>query len=266
MTDEAERILDKVRKLQAHADSAALIGSEAEAQAFAARVQELLTAYKLSRADVDRPGDPKAAEQIGTSYFGWADLDLRVRHKRVGWAEHLARLVADTYYSKFVVTTYGGRIGFFVGHETDRKIAVFMFVTLARFLHQLADRETRRHHYQTWKGAGAPKTGAIPEVAHGFRAGFIVGFLDRLYERFDEEIRPRATAANTQAIVLLRRDTLARIDTWAKENLDLRNCPHVGISDGSNTAGKKRGRAAADELNLHPHPVAGTAAPRRSLR
>lgn len=49
MTDR-EKILEKLRKLQAHADSAAEIGNEAEAEAFAAKVQELLTAYKISFA------------------------------------------------------------------------------------------------------------------------------------------------------------------------------------------------------------------------
>ena len=49
MTD-TERIIDKVRKLQAHADSAAEIGSEEEAEAFAAKVQELLTARGQRRS------------------------------------------------------------------------------------------------------------------------------------------------------------------------------------------------------------------------
>lgn len=57
MTTEAkEKTLDKVQKLHAHAESAKELGNEA----FAAKIQELLTAYKLSMAEVRCPGSSSA--------------------------------------------------------------------------------------------------------------------------------------------------------------------------------------------------------------
>lgn len=256
---ESERIIDKVRKLQAHADSAAEIGSEEEAQAFAAKVQELLTAYKLSAHDVGRPDAPK--EDINTTYFGWTDIGLKVRNVRVGWAERLARNVAHAYYCEFVISSYGGRIGFYVGRETDREVAVFMFITLARFLDKIANKEGKLHHLQQWKAAGSPANWSLPEHLSGFRAGFRMGFINRLWERFEDEVRPKVDPAantHTQAIVLLRRDALAKAKDWMKDNLTLHRCSSVGLGDTSNADGQARGRAAADDVNLRPNVISGT--------
>lgn len=258
-----EEILEKIRKLHAHAESAAEIGSEAEAQTFAAKIQELLTAYKLSMDDVHRPAAEK--EPINATTVYWQTLNLKVRRVRIAWAEDLARMICQSYYCEFVISLGMGSIGLFIGTETDRKIAVFMYVTIARFLEKLAEREDRKFKYQSWVNAGKPATGRTGYEAHGFKAGFMFGFIQRLRERLDEEIRPKTPQANTAAIVLVRKDALERAQSWSKENLNLKKVASLQQDDGSRI-GKQAGRKAADDVSLRPGAFEKTGREKGALR
>ncbi len=267
MTD-TERIIDKISKLQAHADSAAELGSEAEAQAFAAKAQELLTAYKLSQVDVKRT-DGKVEEPIDCTYFGWADLGLKERKVRIGWAEILAHNVGQAYYCKFIVSAYGGKIGFFVGRKTDREVATYMFVTLGRLLYKLAERETERYNIGVWRAAGSPRPWTAPPETLGFKAGFIKGFINRLWERFEEEVRPKVdptVQATTNAIIRVRRDALAVVDAWMEEHLRLESCSRTGLGNSSNAAGRAAGSKAANAVNLRPNAAGSGRAPKELRR
>lgn len=246
-----EEILEKLRKLNARAESAAEIGNEAEAQAFAAKVQELLTAYKLSQADI-RAGESKPDEPINITYVKWADLGENPRKVRVAWTERLGHFVAQAYYCDWVICGWGGHIGFFVGAETDRKIAVYMYVTLGRFLRKLVEKE----YAAAWKRAEA--AGDVT-LCRGFKAGFTYGFLTRLKERFDDELRPKADAplSNSLAIVAVRKNSLAKVTEWEKDNLNLRPVRGTSLNDGSGE-GRARGKAAANGVNLNNKGIEGT--------
>lgn len=239
-----EEILERLRKLNAMAESAADIGNEAEAQAFAAKVQELLTAYKLSQADI-RTGEVKPDEPINITYVSWKDLGMEVRKVRIAWAEQLGGLVAQPYYCNFVICGWGGHIGMFVGAETDRKIAVYMFITLARFFQTLVERE----YAVAWRRATSQ--GDVT-TCRGFKAGFTYGFLSRLSQRFDEELKPKVDqpVSNSLAIVAVRKDSLAKVKQWKHEHLDTKPISSTHLSDGSGE-GRARGKAAADKLDLN---------------
>jgi len=155
-------IMDRIRAFHEHAESAKAIGSEAEAQAFAAKVQELLTAYKLSRADLQAGAGQKREEPIDKSYLTWRDLGLEPRKVRVGWTEQLGRLVADAYYCRFIIYGWDGNVGMLVGETTDREVAGYMFATVGRLLWSLAEVETRKFNYRAWRDAGKSTTGSIP--------------------------------------------------------------------------------------------------------
>lgn len=241
--EDREKILDRLRKLNAMAESAAELGNEHEAQAFAAKVQELLTAYKLSRADI---GSSAAKDEpINITYVSWSDLNLEPRRVRVGWTERLGYFVAEAYYCDFIICGWGGNIGMLVGAETDRKIAVYMYVTLGRFLQILVEKE----YAAAWKRCAA--AGDVT-LCRGFKAGFTFGFLTRLKERFDEEIRPKADVplSTTTAIVHVRKDSLDKVRSWMKDNLETKKIRSTQLDDGSRD-GRNRGRSAADALDLN---------------
>jgi len=267
MTDR-EKILDKLRKLQAHADSAEEIGNEAEAQAFAAKIQELLTAYKISMSEVRVEGVEE--EPINKTDVYWGTLGMAKHRKPSAWAEMLARIVAKAYYCDFVAVRApkgcrgdtGGWIGFFVGTDTDRKITIQMYVILSRFIQS----EATKAYNEFWKQL--VRQGEPVQLARGFRKGWIEGFLMRLAERFEEEVRPKATvpASNTSAIVLVRRNALARIKEWIDKDKGISNdCRSPQMADGSEY-GIEAGRQAADRINLRQKAVEGTRTEARRIR
>jgi uncharacterized protein DUF2786 len=246
-----QELLDKIRKLNNHAESAAAIGNETEAQTFAAKVQELLTSYKLSMNDVRQAGKP-VEEPINVVYLTWEDLGLAKRSRRIAWAESLAMLVASAYYCEFIISY--GRIGMFVGTDTDREIARFMFITLGRALERIA-----REEYHAFWQANAIE-GKLPEHKQGFKEGFMMGFLRRLRERFDEEIKPKvdpAAQATTAAIVLVKKNSLDKTRSWIKDNMKLRSLGDLSMGS-SNREGYDRGRKVANDLNLKANPIAKT--------
>lgn len=245
-----QKIIDKIRKLNAHAESAEAIGNEEEAQAFAAKVQELLTAYKLLMHDISHSGAVQE-ETINIEYLTWQEIGLRTKRQRVNWVESLAILVGDAYYCEYVISKDWGKIGFYVGTETDREIAKYMFIVLARSLNKIA-----HHEYGIFFHANLVD-GHLPDEARGFKAGFMLGFIRRLRERFNEEIKPKAdpaAQAQTQAIVLVKKDALGRAQEWLKNNMKLHKLG--GLSMGSsNREGYERGKARANELTLKQNPI-----------
>ena len=254
-----EKILDKLRKLHAMAESAQEIGSEEEARAFAAKVQQLLTDYKLGMHDIGQHSAVAPEEPINIYYVRWEELgeDFVGRTARAGWAEQLALIVARAYYCDFLITrTYAAS---FVGAETDRKIAVYRFVTIARVLHKLADREMHLFWVKN------TVDGKLPDHCKGFRHGFLTGFIQRLAERFEEEIRPRENVdnSNVTAIVLVRKNSLARVKAWEHANLSIK-VGRMAKANAGNGLGRERGKQCANDLNLNQKPVTG-GAPRGQL-
>jgi len=251
--DKKREIIEKVRKLQAHAASAGELGNEAEAEAFNAKIQELMQAYKLHQSDVDGAGHVE--EPIDRTFVTWQMLGLPVRSVKVPWTEVLGRLIAKAYYCVFVlistpkhVRSSTGWIGYFAGAATDRSIAVQQYVILARFVERAATR--------SWNDAWNlyKRNGDDVRKLRGFRKDWIKGFLERLSERIEEELKivsPEAPAGTTsEAIVLVRNNALARVDKWLADTQKLKMVNNPDLRDGNNELGYMVGRAAADKVNL----------------
>lgn len=75
MTPERQAILDKIRKLISKRDSAEKIGNMQEAQAFAAKIQELLLKYNLEISELPQEEDSGVTESINQR------LTLERRHE-----------------------------------------------------------------------------------------------------------------------------------------------------------------------------------------
>lgn len=251
----SSEILEKIQKLHAHAESAASLGNEHEAQAFAAKVQQLLTAYKLSLADLSRES-VKKDEPINAQYLTWEMLGLPTKKARVAWVERLAMLCGDAYYCQFLVSRSFGQLGLFVGTDTDREVATFMFVTLARYLHKLAADEYIKFFYAN------VVDGHLPPHLRGYKESFLAGFLNRLRERFAEETADQK-AASTTAIVLVKRDALAKAKAWSEGEGWTQSVRGLGL-DAGNKAGWAAGRAVANAVSLRPNGVETTS--RKELR
>src|ERR1017187_8732928 len=84
-------VMEKLRKLIAHEESARSMGSLAEAEAFAGRIAEMLTQHRLERSDVEVKAE--TAEPIGQDRVTAEEAGVKkgAQNVAVAWQVCLAR-------------------------------------------------------------------------------------------------------------------------------------------------------------------------------
>lgn len=190
------KLLDRIRKLHAKAESARSIGSEAEAASFAAAVQKMLAKYKLSLSDLEM-AQMEREEPVGEGHF------FDENRSRADWSDFLVMAIARAL----------------VGRETDRKIAEFMITTLKRTALELSDKEARTFRKQQRRTVG--------ETTHenrNFRTAWLNGFVSRVAERYaedDRETEKEQKKSGGASLIVLRSKSLAQVDSFVKDNIQL---------------------------------------------
>src|SRR4051812_44988051 len=96
MTQDMDKLVDRIKKMHAKAESAKQLGNEAEAFAFASAVQKLLLKHNLEMTDVEAALAAKE-DPVKAHYFYPETFGLPKRRSRVQWSELLARIVADAH-------------------------------------------------------------------------------------------------------------------------------------------------------------------------
>jgi hypothetical protein len=223
-----EKIIDRVRKLYAHAESAQTIGNEAEALAFMAKVDELLTAHKLSRSVVEQGQEDD--DELGREYLDAVDGSRKGR--RVTWVEQLAAAVARAYFCEVVVIG-GSNTLILVGRESDRQIASYVIQKLVRFAQAEESRQYRR---------------ALNK--HGFRASFRTAFVLRVATRLRELRQTHEQDASTGSrYALVRQSSAVEIKAYLRNELHTQR-GRAGRMSLRNAEGYDAGRATGDRADL----------------
>ena len=255
-----EKIIDKLRKIMAHAESAAKIGNAEEATAFAEMFQKLLAKHKLEMTDVEwnkMEEDEPVLEQY-VNYKRW-DETFQARRTRVAWSERLSSIIAVAHYCQIVVLQGSNQLKL-VGRKTDVAMAEFLIVTMQRLVEKISLREAHAHRLACRKSA--------THYAPRFRESFIQGFVTRLAERFDEAKRAQEGSSST-ALVRVNKAALAVknfIDA-KMNNGGYKTAAIVRGGRGYSPEGRERGRKAADEINLKPNVVnSGSPTATRQMR
>lgn len=240
-----DKILEKLKKLKAHAESAEKIGSTQEAEAFAAMFQQLLIKHKVSMTDLEVDAE-EAEEPVDRFDLDWQDV--KIRGTRIAWIERLAGIVARAYFCQILVWPNSSRITL-VGRQSDAAVAEFMIVTLTRLAEKLAKKEFGVIYRQN------------RFAAHGFKDSFLRSFIIRLDERLREE-RGAATKESTALVRVNRAE--AAVSEFMKQFTKKASIVR-GSRQDPNALGWRRGREVADGINLRSKAVeAGTSnAPRR---
>ncbi len=126
-----ERVLDLVKKLLAHEQSAREIGSIAEADAFAAKIQTLCDEYRVGLTDL---APDEMAQSMAYVHWTWKDAGLKTVRRAERWMTLLAGAVAIGHECQETrLSVPGGTIGFgFLGLPADAHVASAMFGVLLR--------------------------------------------------------------------------------------------------------------------------------------
>ena len=228
----SERIIDKLRKLNAKAENLKGLGSEAEAQVFAEAVQRMLADYKLSMTDVQFE-EHKKTEPVGDHIVNWEEHNIRERRTRILWIERLSAIIAQAHQCRILVMPGTSRI-IIVGRESDRKVAEYVMVTLVRSAESIADKEYVKFFYKCKDEGDVTR-------ARGFRESFLMGFVSRIQKRYMDA---RAAMGNDST-------ALIRFDTKEVENYIAGKKPAAQLTrTNSNHAGYIRGQQVANSISL----------------
>jgi len=210
----AEKIIDLIRKLNAHAESAASIGNMAEAEAFAAKVQDLLQQHKLDMAEVEQATldleDPMQRRTVQSD-----DYDRPRKRRRENWTEQLGHVVAAYHFCSMAVVQASNDLLFY-GRQSDIQVAMFIFVYLARIAGRLGReemvriksteyRKVKRRDPRSKKQWRHRTTNRLWPGDHRFLSSFHDGFRYAIWERYRRQRAVADTDANTALI--LRKST-----------------------------------------------------------
>lgn len=249
MTDQ-ERIIDKLQKLFAKANSAEEIGNEAEAMAFMAKVDELLTKYKLDTSILTLD-QREVQDPMGTTL-----AKGKGKQRRVAWVENLSHYVAEAYHTRLVVIP-GSDSFFIIGRETDRDITVYVIHKLVNFLEDECKRQHNALRYKLYHEQNGDMTGA-----HGFKASFFNAAVRRIRDRLREMRHEHETESKQFAVVL--QQAKKEIDDWMADNFKTSKSTAVAGSRAGNALGYARGKAAGNRADISGLGVrAGGSGPKR---
>lgn len=242
------KILEKLGKIKRHMESAADIGNEDEAAAFAAMLQNLLMKHKLDMSDVEYASEmkeePIVEETIGTCWKDGKQVyrdfpDVEVRNRRVPWIEHLGGIICRYHSCEVIVTRRSSKL-YFCGHKSNVQVVTYLFVVLHRAAEKLADKA----YAERWREC--LQSGDVT-ACRGFRNGFLQGFVHRIGQRFQEELDKFQDAhAQAGALVRVNKEALAVKNYLAGRT----TVDGVGGTTRVDREGFNRGKKAADAMNL----------------
>lgn len=249
MTDQQthDRILDKLTKIKAHMESAKAIGSQHEAEAFAAVMQRLMDLHQISMTDLEVEAYEQE-EPVQTWRIDYAKHGVKLGTRRNLWKEDLAGIIAYAHHCRILVHPQSDRISL-VGRKSDCEVAEYMIVTLQRLVHKMALAEWWKEWRKMVNKDGYTNTQARQYLL-GFRVAYVRSFSTRLSQRYREERTSMETSTST-ALVRLSRADAAVADYMDVHFKKAKTASALTGYRSSHALGYQRGREAADRINLH---------------
>lgn len=239
------KVMDRLQKLVAMEESARQIGSQAEADAFAQKVAELLTANRLSRADV-RARENVAQPKIDSTY-------VRISKKLDRWQVLLAQSICHMTGCGVLFSGNAAAL-MFVGIEEDRAEAERMWARFETLGLALGGKESTKakpevvaRQVRIWgEGCFGRQSQAMKE----WRSSWYLGFADAIGSKIRAEVSKRMQeAAGTTALVWVNKNALA-VQEKTKE-LATGKPKVVNPYKYGNADAYQRGSIAGQSTSLH---------------
>lgn len=232
------KIIEKLKKLIAHEESARAIGNPAEAAAFAERIQQLLNKHNLSMSEVELYRAEKSSVSIEPVQEGISNIEEWQR----ALLANLAR-INGCYALEH-------RAGFqcVVGRRRDREIVISLFryfekLGLALSNDYLNDRE--RAYSAIYAGFDFSNLFTSDETR---RNSFLLGFVATVCQRLEEINRKNIESSDNSAALVFLGNRQNDNKTWMDENLNVES-PETK-SDAIDRSAFLRGASVGDSVAL----------------
>lgn len=249
-------IIDKLAKMLRHKESAEQIGSIAEAEAFATRIQELLDKHKLEMSDIQFV-ELETSEPIEHECVRPDDLGIKQESKRIEWQEDLASAIAHANDCRTLINNYGNW-SYFVGRKSDREICVSLLKYFTRLIVEMSDRaasaakDTER---EKLKAQMSWYTGAdLRWHMRDYRVSFCEGMSNAIQHRLRERRRLREKELEKQkqestALIHLR-NTAEAVDSFINDKFkESKSKPNIQETRTVYEA-YREGRKAGEQIAL----------------
>lgn len=243
-------IIEKLRKLIAMEQSARSIGSLAEAEAFASKVQELLSKHKLEMSEIEldeqEESDPIDWEEVRTDEAGF-----KTKRGRAAWQIRIAASLTLANNVKLVCTrTNAVR---FAGRGSDREICKILFIYLLELAKEMASTATKNYRrdklreVQNTYGSMDVSPSTLNRYTREYKASWYSGFGLAVEKRFNDKYKEMMEQyAQSVAVVHINKDKQA-----IGEFLEGKTQRGRRLSEGvRNQAGYDAGRASGESVNL----------------
>lgn len=198
MTADRAKVLDKLKKLKAHAQSAHEIKSQEEAAAFANMVQTMIVKHNIEQSELDAFELEEELQMNPMKEIGLKWEFLSKHRQRKAWLENLGMYVAHAHFCEVLIGQ--GRFAlFFVGREAQAEMAVEVFTQLAKTAEKLAQAEYFKHYHEV-RGNDAYAS------IKGFKPAFLQSFVERLGTRYRQKMESLQNdiSASAGAMVLFK--------------------------------------------------------------
>lgn len=229
-----EKIIDKLRKLLAHKESAEKIGSIQEAEAFAARISKLLSDYKLEMSNIS--SNQEVEENIEREFVDLESLGIPQTMRKDNLLVTLANIIAKANFCLAVSLPKSNRF-YLIGKKTDKQIALYIFHLLYRASRDMAEAEYRREYYKY-------KIRGEEDKMKGFKKSYLHGFNLAIHERLRKQEVER-----TQEEGLILKSELDKVIKWTNQHMKLKNVKsNLNLS---NEAAKNKGYAYGKSVAIN---------------
>ena len=238
-----DKVIDKIEKLlrKAHGTD-----SKEEAQAFAAKAQELATRNKLSLSEIEWDEEAPNKQEVGSEYWDPRDYGLKHKRARTLWKIRLAEIVAR-FNECAILSVQGSNRLFVAGAPEDRQVFSHVYVYLYREIESGVNRDYQRHRTQMIDEYG--EWGAKRQIK-GYRASWRDGFLDAIRTRLKKD-RERIVEDYESGTALVRLENqLQKAQSYA--NRRARRGSAMRGQRGGNASGRSDGHRAGQRANLNP--------------
>jgi hypothetical protein len=227
-------IVDLLQKLITHERSAREIGSVAEAETFAAKIQTMLTQHKLSMSEVEYEAqeklDPIDSEFVRHGEFGLKD------GPRENWLAILSHAVAQSFFCRTFYYHGCPQTMIFVGRDSDRKAAIAMYSYLCGLAVALCEKE-----FLLYKASDAFEPN--PAASRIWKKSFKLGFVSAIGNRLRTTRVAIESTSSTQGMILIRRDEVAINDWMTQRRLNprMKSSAPSGYNSGAAGLGQRHG-------------------------
>lgn len=200
-----DKIIARIQKLNNLKEGAEAVGSLAEAENAAAKMQALLMEYNLTLQDVTK----QQVEAKANIVDDWINLSDKQDKRESFWVPKLYGAIARNNLCYVSVSQHGIRI---IGHDHNIRLVLYIAEQMVA--------KVRIAEKQAWKmhEADTTKPEWAKEKRGTFRRGFFDGAAHGINQRLRREKEEMGKDTNPYAIVIVKAEK--EVDDWIKEYND----------------------------------------------